>query len=245
MNFHSVVQCHFRKGGNPVNIVGCPTKRAMPRLILGLINEAYLQVILQVFLHCYGVQNPTMLPSGVYCGDMCSQRRIGVSHENKSIIGRIARVCVCACVCACVCLSVCLLVCLWMGGCGHASACEGAWVHASVCLCACGQTAHLAFCREFLHYAGYQEILQNHELFLPAGSPGCCCHYCARLHPQTVAWSVEEGDMEMESVRVVSSSRSLTYMKIDSDPGSFDAVAEFRSSRVTLRRLVEVIEVKA
>ena len=36
------------QGGNPVSIAGCPTKRAMPRLILGLINPAYLQVFLQV-----------------------------------------------------------------------------------------------------------------------------------------------------------------------------------------------------
>ena len=32
------------QGGNPVST----TKRAMPRLILGLINPAYLQVFLQV-----------------------------------------------------------------------------------------------------------------------------------------------------------------------------------------------------
>ena len=36
------------QGANPVSIAGCPTKRAMPRLILGLINAAYLQVFLQV-----------------------------------------------------------------------------------------------------------------------------------------------------------------------------------------------------
>ena len=38
------------QGGNPVSIAGCPTKRAMPRLILGLglINPGYLQVFLQV-----------------------------------------------------------------------------------------------------------------------------------------------------------------------------------------------------
>ena len=38
------------QGGNPVSIAGCPTKRAMPRLILGLINPAYLQVFLPVLL---------------------------------------------------------------------------------------------------------------------------------------------------------------------------------------------------
>ena len=33
-----------------MSIAGCPTKRAMPRLILGLINPAYLQVFLPVLL---------------------------------------------------------------------------------------------------------------------------------------------------------------------------------------------------
>ena len=31
-----------QQGGNPVSIAGCPTKRAMPRLIRSLINSAYL-----------------------------------------------------------------------------------------------------------------------------------------------------------------------------------------------------------
>ena len=42
LSLHSNTRMQRR---NPVSIAGCPTKRALPRLILGLINPAYLQRI--------------------------------------------------------------------------------------------------------------------------------------------------------------------------------------------------------
>ena len=41
-----------QQGGNPESTVGCPTKRAVPRLILGLINTAYLHFSLTQSEHC-------------------------------------------------------------------------------------------------------------------------------------------------------------------------------------------------
>ena len=48
-----------KQGGNPVSIAGCPAKRAMPRLILGLINPAYLQVFSASEVASGQAKNPT------------------------------------------------------------------------------------------------------------------------------------------------------------------------------------------
>ena len=80
------------------------SKRAMPRLIPGLINPAYLPFILRVvgkcFLQCYGM-GLSLEPQ--YRGYLSSPLPLRESFRNKSISGGLHEcVCVCVYICGCV-----------------------------------------------------------------------------------------------------------------------------------------------
>jgi hypothetical protein len=58
------------QGGNLVSIAGCPTKRAMPRLMWSLINSTYLQTMSISICLCFGSSMAAGLASNRHVGGL-------------------------------------------------------------------------------------------------------------------------------------------------------------------------------